>query len=97
MVLVNSNVRTLLAADYPDGLSADAFESILTGIREGWGTDAAAGQLAPSSADDARFRAWLGRCQRLTCTGEQAYQRVRAILKADLRHTLPAMHAPTLC
>lgn len=96
LVLVNSNVRTLHADDYPDGLSPDAFEELLSALRREWGTGAAADMIAPTMAHDARFRAWLGRAQRLTSTGVDAYWRARGVLGADLRHTLPTIKVSTL-
>lgn len=95
LVLLNSSVRTLFADDYPDGLSADALDELLTAIRRSWGSGAV-DVLAPSMIDDARFRSWLGRSQRLTSTAEVADSRMRAVLEADLRHTLPAIKVPTM-
>lgn len=96
LILVNTNVRTLHADDYPDGLSVDAFAELLTTLRLQWGTGAVVDVIAPSMAHDARFRSWLGRSQRLTFTGVDAYWRIRSLLGADLRHTLPAIKVPTL-
>jgi class 3 adenylate cyclase len=95
LVLLNSSVRTLSADDYPDGLSVDVMDEMLTAVRLEWGSGKV-DLLAPSMADDARFRRWWGRSQRLTSSAAAAYSRMRAVLEADLRHTLPAIKVPTL-
>jgi class 3 adenylate cyclase len=61
-----------------------------------WGTPESLEWLAPSMAGDRRFGDWLGRCQRLGCTAEEAFGRGLAAQAADLRPVLPAVQAPTL-
>jgi class 3 adenylate cyclase len=95
LVLMNSSVRTLRADDYPDGLSVDALDEMLTAVHLQWGSGTV-DLLAPSMGDDARFRRWWGRSQRLTSSAATAHSRLRAVLEADLRHTLPAIKVPTL-
>ena len=60
LVLVNSTVRTLHDDNYPDGLTAEALEALLTLLRGQWGTGEAVEMFAPSMTSNARFRAWFG-------------------------------------
>ena len=72
------------------------FERILSHLRRTWGTEASLDTVAPSVADDDRLRRWVARCQRLSCTPEEAEWRTRALYKADVRAVLPLIQVPTL-
>jgi class 3 adenylate cyclase len=52
--------------------------------------------VAPSAADDDRLRRWLARCERLTCTADEAVWRLRAINEVGLRAVVPLIQVPTL-
>jgi class 3 adenylate cyclase len=65
-------------------------------FRRGWGTGAILEQLAPSVANDARLRSWLGRSERLLCTADEVFWRAQGVLAMDLRGVLPSVKVPTL-
>jgi class 3 adenylate cyclase/pimeloyl-ACP methyl ester carboxylesterase len=64
--------------------------------RRSWGTGAALEQVAPSMAEDARFRRWLARSQRLVCTADEIHWRSKAAAAVDYRPALGLVQAPTL-
>ncbi len=82
--------------DYPDRLAGDMADQMLEEYRRGWGTGAALDAIAPSVAQDERFRRWWGRCERLTSSADDQYWRVRNGWSVDVRPALPTISAPTL-
>jgi class 3 adenylate cyclase len=78
------------------GAADDELEQTVSRLRRNWGTGASLDVEAPSVADDDRLRRWLARCERLTCTPNEAEWRVRATIKVDLRAVLPLVQVPTL-
>ena len=64
-------------------------------LRRDWGTGTALDVLAPSLRNDERARRWLGRCERLLCTADEAYWRMRST-SIDLRPVLASIRVPTL-
>ena len=92
LVLVNAGARNLQArAALPndEGVLLELF-------RRNWGTGALLDLLAPSVAGDARLRRWLGRCQRLQYTPDEAFRRLQAASAMDLRPALASVQVPTL-
>jgi class 3 adenylate cyclase len=93
LVLLNTTARPQYAADYPQGLADPERRAR---ISRDWGTGMLLDFAAPSRADDARFRRWLARCERLMCTAEEMYWRGAANFEVDLRPALPLVQVPTL-
>jgi class 3 adenylate cyclase len=73
-----------------------AASELLERHRWDWGTGATLDWAAPSVAQDARLRRWLGRSQRLLCTVDEAFWRAQAAVAMDMRPALPSVQAPTL-
>jgi class 3 adenylate cyclase len=93
LVLLNAGARLAFGLSYPsDGSPADRREQ----FRRQWGTGAIVDRVAPSVAGDARFRRWMGRCQRLLYTADEAVWRGQAAGAMDMRPALPSVQAPTL-
>jgi class 3 adenylate cyclase len=90
LVLVNVAAR-LATSDAPKGERDERAEEF---VRR-WGTGMLE-VLAPSAAGDARLRRWLGRCQRLLYTADEARWRYEGAMAVDLRPALPSVQAPTL-
>ena len=88
--------RFALWGQFPTGEVNDELEDALSGVRENWGTGASLDAIAPSAAGDDRLRRWLARCQRLTCTPDEAEWRLRTTTKVDLRAVVPLVKVPTL-
>lgn len=77
--------------DTPEERAARLAESV-----ERWGTGATLDQVAPSLADDARMRAWMGRLERMSAT-PAGFARVAANLQGvDVRPLLGDLRVPTL-
>jgi class 3 adenylate cyclase len=95
LVLVNPTARMRRAEDYPQGLPDRVVDDAYA--RTADGSDAGfLRRVAPSLADDIRFRRWLDRAMRLTCPPADRLWRLRGSLETDLREVLGSIHAPTL-
>ena len=93
LVLVDTTVGRLheLSEFSPDMVNCSLAER-----RERWGTESLTDLLAPTMAGDGRFRAWLARATRLTCSPELATSRALSLVETDLRPILPTIRVPTL-
>ncbi|MEX2458708.1 MAG: adenylate/guanylate cyclase domain-containing protein [Actinomycetota bacterium] len=96
LVLANTSARTLVADDYPEGLSPEAVEAILGAIEAGWGTEAFAEAASPSLAGDTRARAWFAKYMRASASPRMVAAQLRPMMELDLRDVLPSIRAPTL-
>jgi class 3 adenylate cyclase len=91
--------RTMQADDWPSGWTPDFLEFTLTGIELGWGDPNVAEDLrfiAPSVADDPRFRDWFARFTRVAASPSAASELLRIASLNDIRPVLPAISVPTL-
>src|SRR5262249_50142194 len=96
LILVDSSARILRDVEYPWGFPSDLKARFLQRQEELWGTESNVDVLAPSLADDERFRRWYARYQRLTA-GPRAHSAMEAAnVERDLRGVLPAIRVPTL-
>jgi class 3 adenylate cyclase/pimeloyl-ACP methyl ester carboxylesterase len=96
LVFINSFVRWLEADDYATGRSEDVLERNVLSIRETWGTGTAVSHWAPSRADDADFRDWHARFERLSASPTTYSSLSRWALSLDQRDLLQSVHVPTL-
>jgi class 3 adenylate cyclase len=96
LILANTAARLLAAEDYPIGVSREAAEDVIDRVEETWGTEAQAWMQAPSRAGDEHFRRWFAKYTRgiASPTAVRAY--LHAMLEADARPILSAIHVPTL-
>jgi class 3 adenylate cyclase len=93
LVLINVGARAAI----PEGFREVWMNEMpLEQFRRRWGTGAVLEQMAPSAAGDARLRRWLGRSERLLCTADEAYWRIRTSMATDLYEVLPSVQTPTL-
>jgi class 3 adenylate cyclase len=91
LVLVNVAAR-LATSDASKGEREELAEQ----FQRAWGTGPWLEQMAPSVAEDARLRRWLGRGQRLLYTADEARWRFEGAMAVDLRPALRSVQAPTL-
>lgn len=96
LVLDGPSARWQQGADYPEGVPEGDVERRLARLRVGWGTGAMLQFLAPSVAADPRLLRWFARCERLSCTPDEAVRRFRVAYETDTRHVLPAIKVPTV-
>jgi class 3 adenylate cyclase len=71
-------------------------EHFLHAIDATWGTGESLLHLAPSVADDPRFRRWWARHERLGASPGAAMDLMRMNSEIDVRHVLPAIRVSTL-
>src|SRR5262249_56451859 len=64
LVLMEGFARLQRDIDYPHGIAPEQVATFLRRYEERWGTGANVDQIAPSRADDPRFRQWYGRYER---------------------------------
>jgi class 3 adenylate cyclase/pimeloyl-ACP methyl ester carboxylesterase len=97
LVLGASYPRRSWAPDYPWGLDEQAQERILAAYESKWGTDGfAVRTVAPSLAEDERFRKWNAQACRFAGTPASARAWFHITMEIDIRDVLPAIRVPTL-
>jgi len=96
LVLVNSTARTAADDDYPFGSTPELRERMRDLMDDAWGQAAILPMLAPELADDARFRDWYGRFERLAASPGMALAAQRMVFDLDVRNVLDAVQCPTL-
>jgi class 3 adenylate cyclase len=90
-VVVTERDEHTLWADTPEERSAR-----VAALGESWGTGANIENTAPSVADDARMREWMGRLERQSAT-PAGFLRVASNLQGvDVRPLMPTLRVPTL-
>jgi pimeloyl-ACP methyl ester carboxylesterase len=96
LVLFGATARAASAPDYPFGMSPDFGAAFETGIRPDGGHMDHLAIVAPSAADDPRFRLWWEESGRRGASPATAAAFFRLAFEADLRRALPAIRIPTL-
>jgi len=96
LILTNTAARHLRDVDYPWGLPARSVEPFLQKMRELWGTGGLVELMAPSAAQDERFRRWYGRYERSSLPPRAINAYYVSQLQRDLRSVLPTIQVPTL-
>jgi class 3 adenylate cyclase len=96
LILYAAPPRILRADDYPAGWPLKLYEEILDGTETTWGTDAVAGWVNPSVAEDEAYRRWFGHMQRLAASPSSAREMMAGLRDLDIRDVLPLIQIPTL-
>jgi pimeloyl-ACP methyl ester carboxylesterase len=96
LVLLDTFARQLRGADYPWGVPEASLSRIFELFDAGWAKGGHLSVLAPSMAQDPRFRQWYGRYQRHTMGPTQAANAYRYQFGLDVRAILPTIRVPTL-
>jgi pimeloyl-ACP methyl ester carboxylesterase/class 3 adenylate cyclase len=97
LILGASYARRTSASDYPWGLDEAAQQRVLDAYATRWGLDSfGVRMLAPSDADEERFRRWHSQACRFAGTPGSAEAWFRATMEIDVRDVLPAIRVPTL-
>jgi pimeloyl-ACP methyl ester carboxylesterase len=96
LTLYGSFARLLEAPDYPFGVSAEQLSKLVEISGEGWGAGIALGGWAPSRRDDAEFRQWWARLQRLAASPGMVRNIFALYPQMDIRDVLPTIQVPTL-
>jgi len=96
LVLYGTFARGSWHPDYPWRWTLEQWEEALAYIGRNWGTGKVAAVLAPSIASDPKLVAAWGRFERMCVSPGSALALLRMSVECDVRHVLPAIHAPTL-
>jgi class 3 adenylate cyclase len=97
LVLVNSFARWRRADDYPIGMPEETAERLVDRYEQHWGVTAGILDLtAPTAAQDAAFREWYLRYQRLSMPRGASATTYRWVTQVDVRAALPSIRVPTL-
>src|ERR1700730_6654928 len=96
LVLYGTYARLLEAPDYPWGVTNRALEMLVEISGKGWGEGIGLGAWAPSRRDDAEFRQWWARLQRLSASPGMVRNIFALYPQMDIRDVLPTIQAPTL-
>jgi class 3 adenylate cyclase len=96
LILLNTTARYVEASDYPIGASPDTPDELVELIATQYGTSDFTRLLNPSSADDTERIRHISKLLRSSATPRSAAAQYDYILRADVRHALPLIQAPTL-
>jgi class 3 adenylate cyclase len=96
LILYGACARWLEAPDYPQGRSPELVAAYGRRWIEGWGTGASLRVLAPTLAEDERFRRWWGRFERHSVRPGMVQPIFETLGALDVRAVLPAIRVPTL-
>jgi class 3 adenylate cyclase len=96
LVLYAAMASARPAEDYDWAIDPAAVSDAIGRLIDGWGTGANIENVAPSKADDPRFRAWLARMERLSSSPGAMRTMIEAISRHDAREDLPHLRVPTL-
>jgi pimeloyl-ACP methyl ester carboxylesterase/DNA-binding CsgD family transcriptional regulator len=77
-------------------MGEEALAKFMQHAETAWGSGATVTSFAPDRADDARFRAWWARFERLSASPTAAIALARMNAQIDVRHVLPGIRVPTL-
>jgi class 3 adenylate cyclase len=97
LILYASIVRNLRdEGDWDWASSKEERQERFAQVIDEWGTGTNLDVMAPSAADDARMRAWLGRLERLSMTPTGLARLAENLADVDVRHLLPRIRVPSL-
>ena len=97
LLLGASYPRRTAAPGFPWGFDEQRQADILASYDTRWGTpEFGVRSLAPSLADDERFRQWHAQACRFAGTPASAVAWFRITMEIDIRDVLPAIRVPTL-
>jgi pimeloyl-ACP methyl ester carboxylesterase len=96
LVLFGAYARSVWADDFSWGRSPEEYDELMRLADEGWGRGIFLPLVAPSMAEDASFKVWWAKQERLSGSPGTILAFFRAQRDADVRHVLAAIQAPTL-
>lgn len=96
LVMYGSYAKRIWAPDYPWAPTPQERQKFYDAIQDGWGGVVDLATLAPSVANDERFRQWFASYLRLSASPGAALALARMNTEVDIRHVLPTIRVPTL-
>jgi len=83
-------------SEYPWSPTREEHEKAIDVYERKWGQGVGLSVLAPSVAQDERWRRWWATFERQSASPGAAVALYRMNIEIDIRHVLPAIHVPTL-
>jgi len=96
LTLLDSYPRLAQAPGYPHGVSGSWVKGFLQLTERDWGTGRALDYSAPSVSQDAAFKEWWARFERVSASPGAALAIAGMLAAVDVRQVLPSIQAPTL-
>jgi pimeloyl-ACP methyl ester carboxylesterase len=96
LILYAAPPRIMRTDDYAAGWPPEMLDQILADTEASWGTDAVAGWVNPSAAEDEAYRRWFAHMQRLAASPSSAREMMAGLRDLDIRDLLPSLQVPTL-
>ena len=96
LILSRPTARVLAAADYPEGMSPEAYEQFFQLIQSKWGTAEFAALAMPSIAQDPASLGLFARILRASSSPKRVAEYWRYWYQLDVRAYLPAIRVSTL-
>jgi len=96
LILWTPYARLRVDDDYPSGATPEVVDRLVGLTLAEWGKGASIPAMAPSMANDERFRAWAAQMERLAASPGTAADLIAQWHQIDVRRVLPAIRVPTL-
>ena len=96
LTLIDAYPRLAQAPGYPHGVSGSWVKGFLQLTERDWGTGRVLDYSAPSVSQDAAFKEWWARFERVSASPGAALAIARMLAAVDVRQVLPSIQAPTL-
>lgn len=96
LVMFGTFAKRIWAPDYPWAPTPEERRKFFEAIETGWGGVVDIATLAPSVADDERFKQWFAGYLRRGASPGAALALARMNTEIDIRHVLPTIRVPTL-
>ena len=96
LILYGAWAKRLWAPDYPWAPTPEARQAFLDSVEEQWGGEVDLSTMAPSAANDERYRKWWVDYLRLAASPGAALALGKMNTYVDIRHVLPSIRVPTL-
>jgi class 3 adenylate cyclase len=97
LILYAPVAKTVSTPDFPHGVrTADEQKAFMERFVREVGTGENLALQAPTVADDAEFRRWWARFERLVASPGAYHELATILTSVDVRDVLPAIHVPTL-
>ena len=96
LIICGGFAKKLRTDDYEWGTSEEENEAFFETLPEVWGGPVGIDTIAPSMAEDARFRQWWAKFLRNSASITTSTLVSRANSLVDIRHILPSIQVPTL-
>jgi class 3 adenylate cyclase/pimeloyl-ACP methyl ester carboxylesterase len=96
LVLYGAFAKRLWSPDYPWAPTLEERQKWINSLEQGWGSDVELESLAPSLANNERFKRWFVTYERMSASPGAAVALAKMNTYIDIRHILPSIHVPTL-